>query len=278
MAGRVAGPTLNIPLGYESQQREIARRNELAQAMLSQGLRQDDNMVSPVQVLGHLAQAWAGRSMQKDADKQQSGLDDQIKADYTSRLQALAQAMQNPGQAGGTDPGITAAVDPMLAETPLGKLAITLLGDRKQQDQKYTTFGGQHVRQGDIPLGAYDNKPDSQVWVGQGGKAQLNPLIQTMTAIRSGQQVPGAYPVETTMPGAAPGQAAAAPGQAVATPPKAATAQAALQQLQSVGPQNFVAILKNNNFSVQVQTPQEALQFPSGTPIVLPDGTPGEVP
>lgn len=203
MTGKIAGPTLNIPAGHEHQQREITRRNELAQAMLSQGLRQDDNMISPLQVLGHWAQALAGRSMQKDSDKLQNTLDEQVRNDYSSRMEKLIATMTG----GGSDPsqaGMTAAIDPILAGTPLGEVAIDRMKQNMTQGDKFTTFGGRHMRQGDIPLGAYDNKPDSQVWVSPEGRAQLNPLIETLTAIKAGRQVPGDYPVETQMPGAVP--------------------------------------------------------------------------
>lgn len=48
--------------------------------------------------------------------------------------------------------------------------------------------------------------------------------------------------------------------------------------VNSLGPQGAAQWLQRNGIAVQVQTPDQARQLPSGTPIILPDGSPGRVP
>lgn len=74
-----------------------------------------------------------------------------------------------------------------------------------------------------------------------------------------------------------PGQAQQAAPQAVAQPRKPVTVQAAMQVVQQAGPR-AAEFIRNNGFAVQVTTPDEARQLPSGTPIILPDGSEGVVP
>jgi hypothetical protein len=65
----------------------------------------------------------------------------------------------------------------------------------------------------------------------------------------------------------------AAPSQ----PRKPVTMQAAMDAVRQAGPR-AAEFIRNNGFMVQVTTPEEARQLPSGTPILLPDGSEGVVP
>lgn len=69
------------------------------------------------------------------------------------------------------------------------------------------------------------------------------------------------------------------PGQVAqpAQPAKITSFEAASQAAQQMGPQ-FPDFVRNNGFRVQVTTPQQAMQLPSGTPLILPDGSEGVVP
>jgi hypothetical protein len=58
---------------------------------------------------------------------------------------------------------------------------------------------------------------------------------------------------------------------------KPITVQAAMKAVQDVGA-GAAQFIRNNGFAVQVTSPQEARQLPSGTPILLPDGSEGVVP
>lgn len=60
-------------------------------------------------------------------------------------------------------------------------------------------------------------------------------------------------------------------------PQKVTSFEAASGIAQQMGPQ-FPDFVRNNGFRVQVTTPQQAMQLPSGTPLILPDGSEGVVP
>lgn len=48
--------------------------------------------------------------------------------------------------------------------------------------------------------------------------------------------------------------------------------------VNGLGPQGAAQWLQRNGIAIQVQTPDQARQLPSGTPIILPDGSQGRVP
>ena len=60
-------------------------------------------------------------------------------------------------------------------------------------------------------------------------------------------------------------------------PPKVTSFEAASQAAQQMGAQ-FPDFVRNNGFRVSVASPEQAMQLPSGTPLILPDGTEGVVP
>lgn len=68
-----------------------------------------------------------------------------------------------------------------------------------------------------------------------------------------------------------------APQQTPAQPRKPVSMQAAMDVVRQAGPK-AAEFVRNNGFAVQVTTPDEARQLPSGTPIILPDGSEGVVP
>lgn len=83
-----ATPTINLPkiylpTGFERQQAQAAAKQKLADAMMGQGLAPDNNMVSPLQLLGHLAQTWAGKSLGRDALEGQIKTGEDMRAAYT---------------------------------------------------------------------------------------------------------------------------------------------------------------------------------------------------
>lgn len=285
--------TLVIPNNYTSQQADIARRKKLADAMLQQGLATDPNMRSWAQVLGKLAQTWVGKSMDKDADKSEAALNATILQDYGNRRTAFqtdAQTMtpQQLVEKYGNDPMLANELKPYQEA----------FGTGLKQGQELTQFGGRMVRKGDV-VGQYDNDPNKMVFVGPDGQTSLNPVAVTAAGISSGNLTPtGGYQTTGQMPGvgrligAMGGQPPAQqPGPMTVDQGAAALSQAAqahgisatdaLHVRQSLGPNGQAAFgkwMQDNGIKVHVTTPQEASQFPSGTPLILPDGTEGRVP
>lgn len=70
-----------------------------------------------------------------------------------------------------------------------------------------------------------------------------------------------------------PAQQQAAPQAA----PEVTSFEAASSAAQQMGAQ-FPEFVRNNGFRVKVASPEQAMQLPSGTPLILPDGTEGVVP
>lgn len=80
------------PTGYEGLQEQIARRRKMGDALLQAGIAGPGaNAQSWAQVLGSLAQAWMGKSMTKDADKKEAGLNQQRMQDYAAENQLFDQ-------------------------------------------------------------------------------------------------------------------------------------------------------------------------------------------
>jgi hypothetical protein len=75
------GQTPYIPTGYEGLQQGVARKRKIADALMQQGLEGPGSGArSWAQLLGSMAQAWAGKSIQKDADKAEAEVNQKIQA------------------------------------------------------------------------------------------------------------------------------------------------------------------------------------------------------
>jgi len=84
------GQTPYIPTGYEGLQQSVQRKRQIGQALMQQGLAGPGaNVRSWAQVLGSLAQTWAGKSIQKDADKEEASIAEKIKAEVAQANQGL---------------------------------------------------------------------------------------------------------------------------------------------------------------------------------------------
>lgn len=68
----------------------VARKRKLAELLMSLGLKQQ-NYVNPMQVIGQMAQTWAGNQMDKSADNDYSALIDAIRANASEDM-ATAQS------------------------------------------------------------------------------------------------------------------------------------------------------------------------------------------
>lgn len=115
-----------VPTGYESLGAAIQQKQAIAKALLEQGLSQDRQMRSPFELLGHLAQTWAGKSMQKEATKEQTELDAKRAADY----QTIAASVQEALARGATPEQIATQYgsDPRTANMPIVKAMLDAYG------------------------------------------------------------------------------------------------------------------------------------------------------
>lgn len=84
-------PKLAIPSGFEGQQLSIERKRKLADAMLSRNLDTKTDYRSWAQAISQIGQAWMGKSMQKDADKEQTELGGQVREQYSTALGGFAE-------------------------------------------------------------------------------------------------------------------------------------------------------------------------------------------
>lgn len=253
------GPKLTIPTGYESEQRAIERRRKIAEALLQQGLQQNPNMTSPWQAIAQVANAFIGRRMEKKADQRSDELSTRIKGDFdtaTTEFNNDAATLQ-PSQ-------LVAKYrnNPMTAENlkPYEAALQRALTER----EALTTFNGKMQRQGDV-VGQYDQgKPTDTVRRDATGGEFINPLAVNAQAMGQGFEPP-----MTT------GQTA--PTRAATDPSKIMTAAQVKAASTALG-SGTAGWLSRNGVKVQVTTPQEARSLPSGTPIILPDGSEGVVP
>jgi hypothetical protein len=288
---------INIPTGYETEQQSIAQKRRLAERMLSLGLAPESNMTSWAQVLGHLAQTWVGHKAERKADKMEVDLSGRVQEDYTNRRAAFfedAKTMtpQQLTEKYGPDPMLQNEVKPY--QEAYG----AALKDR----QKLTKFNGTIMPQGDA-VGKYENDPNKPVLRNADGSFSMNapyiyaqgmsngsidssPLMQTLPNMQVTDRMPGSELPPLNPQGPAPMHAPMSADQAAPMLQSAKQAGAisgtdAARVAQSMGPNGKGAFLKwmqDNGIKIQVSSPQEARQLPSGTPILLPDGTPGVVP
>lgn len=269
-------PTITIGTGYEEQQRKAASRRKIAEALLAQGLQSNPNMSSWAQVLGQMAQAWAGKSMQRQADTMDADVAGKVREDYNTRRQAFLADINNlaPQQVVakyGNDPYLEDEVK------PYREALATALKER----EGLGSFGGRMVRRGDV-LNQYANDPNDTVFADPNGNLSLNP-VKIAGAVAS-QGLPmvderGRQMYQTT--GRLPQGLAAMPQTTAVPESKTVSFGEAQRMLASLPPdrRSMIAMMaKQNGFAIAVSSPQEADSLPSGTPIVMPDGTTGVVP
>ncbi len=278
MPTKVKTGQIYLPTGYEGLQKQAESKRRVADALWQSGMQGTANPVSIVQVLGDLAQVWSGNRKHKQADQLEVEAANKMGQDFNGRFAEFTNdaKMLSPQALvakWGNDPFMQEHLKPYMGVMEAGL----------KDDQSYTDFGGQWRRKGEIPVGSFKpNDPNSNVIRGQDGGWMLNPLAITGKIASQGIPVEqGTYRMQDpAMGGQMPAQ------QPVPMAPKSVAEtgqnvfrvdqyQAAVQQL---GPVAAVDFAKRNGFKIQVTTPQEAEGLPSGTPILLPDGTEGEVP
>ena len=182
---KVAAPTLVIPTGYEPQQRKIASQRKLADIMAELGLSPQANMTDWTQVLGKLAQTWAGKRLTSKADKAESALDGQISADRAEAVRGFMLRAQAPNANLG-ELYQEAINNPILSD--VAKPWVDAFAKRTAAKENRMEFGGKFVREGDIPDGAINpGKPTDLVRANPDGS-----LMTNMPAVNA-QRIVGGY-------------------------------------------------------------------------------------
>lgn len=191
----VAKPTLSIPTGFETQQQQIASKRKIADAMLAQGLAPDDNMTNWAQVFGHWAQAWAGKSMQRDTDKATGDLNSQILEAYTGKRAAFNEDAKTmtPGQLRekyGNDPFLTEDLKPYDEAFTSGL----------KNKQELVKDGSVWRMKGDIQSGQAVTPDYNDAVIPDGnGNLTVNPVKVTASVAAQGLPING-YPMSMPMP------------------------------------------------------------------------------
>ena len=252
-------PKLMIPTGYEAEQRNIERRRKIAEALMAQGMQQNPNMTSPWQALAQVANAFVGSRMQKKADQRYDELSGKIKGDYDAFNTEFNNdaAMLKP-----TELVAKYSNNPM-AEERLKPYVAAMQKALGERESLVTHNGKVGVRLGDV-AGQYDTgKPTDTVRRDAQGNEFINPLAVNAQALSQGFEAPMV---------AGGGQEAPA-----SDPSKVLTVDQVRAASQSL--KNATGDwLRRNGMRVKVTTPQEARTLPSGTVIILPDGSEGVVP
>lgn len=217
---KVAAPTLVIPTGYEPQQRKIASQRRLADIMLEKGLTPQANMSDWTQVLGQLAQTWAGKHLTSKADKSESGLEGQIAAQRAEAVRNFFTKANTPN----ADLGQLYeeySANPLLQD--VAKPYMEAFAKRTADKENRMMFGGRLMREGDISPNAVDpGKPTDLIRSNPDGS-----LMTNMPAVNA-QRIVGGYgelPVPEGM-GGVPGTGvpmAALPPASVVSPPSTGT-------------------------------------------------------
>lgn len=187
---RSSGQVPYVPTGYEGLQSQAASKRKIAEALLAQGLQgPGPNARSWAQVLGSIAQAWAGKSLQKDADK----LDEQVR-----QQQLAANAVVQQGIEADVRNGMT----PQELMTKWG--GIPQAQERlKQFDQPLTNVNGTFINPRNVKEGSQaPQDPNALVTVGPDGSRNINiPRVVAGAASAgmpltdaNGQPMPTHYP------------------------------------------------------------------------------------
>lgn len=189
-------PKVTLPTGYEQAQKAAASKRKLAEMMLERGLAGPSNPTSWAQVLGQFAQAWAGKSMQKKADRMDAEVSQQMLEAYKTKraaMQADAQTMtpQELVNKYGNDPLLQDDVKPY-QEAVTAKL-------KSDQEGFVGPDGIWHVK-GNMKPGTYMPKLDDSIVLGLDGKPHLNGMAIAAAMAKQGlgsNGVPVEYPQGT---------------------------------------------------------------------------------
>lgn len=184
-----------LPTGYESEQRKAERKRKLAQMMLERGM-QSGNMQSWTQPLAQMAAAFAGKRLDKKADKIDADVSERMTADFGKKVEAFNAATSGEN----VDP--TAIVrahgsDPMLQD--MVKPYVETMTEGLKQRQRRVKFGDRYRTLGSISETEREpSDPNSAVIVDQQGNWVVNPVRTTAALAAQGLPLdmpgrPGVY-------------------------------------------------------------------------------------
>jgi hypothetical protein len=262
---------IQIPTGYEGLYQGASRKRKIADALMEQGLQGSPNPVSYLQVLADMAKVWAGKRLGKKADNLETDANMKVSEDWN------AKNVEFNNDAAMYTPEMMVAKwskDPMMGDR-VKPYQDTMTAGMKQ-DQEYTDRGGQWLRKGDVGIGTYDpGKPTDKVLRMPNGRIEINPVAVAAERSSGGFDTTG-LPQSMSWPGAS----QAAPQQAMPQQqqPTVVTFEQAQAAIQALGPERAASWATGKGIAIQIQSEAQALQLPSGTKIILPDGSPGVIP
>jgi hypothetical protein len=143
--------------------------------MLEKGLANDPNMRSWTQVLGQAASAFAGKRLDKKADKITDDMHQRMRDDYARKV---AEFSADEGTLDPTKMTQKWRGDPMMTDN-LDPYQDAMAAGLKERGE-HTNFGGQWRQKGDIQPGEYEpNKPTDSVLRGPDNSFVINPVRTT---------------------------------------------------------------------------------------------------
>lgn len=185
-------PKFTLPTGYEADQRKIDKRRKLADLLAEKGLTSQGPMQSWLQVLGQVGNAYAGKRLDKKADKLDADLKTRMLADYTTARTGFQDTVAKGGDPAsivrdhGANPFLTDDVEPY-------RKAIE---KRITGQEDVINWGGQRRRSGDIPPGTYEpGKPTDSVIRDPQGNWIVNKVANTAALNRQGFGYEGDTPM-----------------------------------------------------------------------------------
>jgi len=159
---RSSGQVPYVPTGYEGLQSQAASKRKIAEALLAQGLAGPGASArSWAQVLGSMAQAWAGKSLQKDADK----MDQQVREQQMQANAVLQSGIEADVRSGLTPQELAVK----WGGVPGGAERL------KQFDQPLTNVNGTFINPRNVKEGSLaPQDPNALVNVGEDGSRSIN--------------------------------------------------------------------------------------------------------
>jgi hypothetical protein len=172
-------PKLVIPTGYEDEQVKAERKRRMAEMLYKQGLN-NQNISSWTQVLGDLAQTYAGKRNEDKADK----LDQQYRHELLDAYTAARTGLEADRKSGTAPADLVAKYggNPLLADDPTLKAETGAF----EADLKPTNFGGRMVRTGDVMNQYEPSKPTDSVIRNPDGSWKENPVVTSSALHRQG--------------------------------------------------------------------------------------------
>lgn len=263
-----------MPMNYQSEESKIAAKKKIADALIQRGLTPNKGMISPLEVIGSMAQAFAGKRLDSRASKMEDDLSDRVKGAYAD---ARGQ-MQNDVAAGMTPQQIAEKYgsNPLLENDV--KPYADAFGENLKGRERIVNLGSAagYGRVGDYMGKPLPNDPNKPVWVGSNGQAEVNPVAATAAMYRNPNLVdPSSMPTSAPIPTPGMPQTAAAPvGSGVTPSPAPAGANVDLSLLSP----EEQAILQNE-IKRRGSLPPSSRNMPFGNPLrPPPSGTAGGKP